>query len=109
MPWSVIANHGRCGSCGTRPTFSEPADPVPYIDRLGTAIATLHDGAANRTTGGFGHWVASLTVSLLSLRSVVVWLLDEVSGQLRRMAHTGSTPPRFPQRSRAPTVRSCGT
>lgn len=51
------------GSHGTRPTFSEPADPVPYIDRLGTAIATLHDGAANRTAEGFGHWVASLMAS----------------------------------------------
>jgi excisionase family DNA binding protein len=69
------------GSHGTRPTFSEPVDPVPYIDRLGTAVATLHDGAANRATEGFGDWVASLTASLLVLRSVVIWLLDEVSGQ----------------------------
>lgn len=69
------------GSHGTRHTFSEPADPLPYIDRLGTAIATLHEGAANRTTDGFGHWVASLTASLLAMRSVVIWLLDEASGQ----------------------------
>ncbi len=65
---------------GPRPALTDSTDGDRYSDRLATAIATLHEGAANRTVAGFGDWLASLTASLVSFRAVMIWQLDDVSG-----------------------------
>lgn len=64
-----------------RPAIAQSTDAERSSNRLTTAITTLHEGAANRTTDGFGDWLASLTASLLSLRQVMIWQLDDTSGR----------------------------
>ena len=87
---------GEDGSPRQRPTLTETVDADHQANRLTTAITTLHEGAATRTVTGFGDWLASLTASLLSLKCVVIWRLDEVTGRFVPYGSFGADTSRIP-------------
>src|SRR5680860_38648 len=72
-----------------RPALAGASITARSSNRLATAIATLHEGAASRTIGGFGDWLASLSASLLSVRQMVVWTLNHQTDQVELFGSVG--------------------